>query len=62
MWYGQFKIFKGYLPQILLGPFLNTLPIYWFFNSINLNEHVRLTKCINSQLSNVCFVPVDIQK
>ena len=22
----SFKLFKGYLPQILLGPFLNTLP------------------------------------
>ena len=52
MWYGQF-----YLPQILLRPFLKT-SIYWFFNSINLNKHVRLTNCINSQLPNVCFVSV----
>ena len=27
--YYQFKFFKGYVPQILLGPFLHTFPICW---------------------------------
>ena len=29
-----FKFFKGCLPQTLLGPFLNNLPVYYLMNTI----------------------------
>ena len=51
---GQLKFFNGYLPQILLGPFLNTLSQINIVMNDQLNAN-KNTEHIVKRVPKLCF-------